>query len=65
MISLGYNLIKIECSYMDSLFEIQRIIIEQFEDNSFYWRTQFDAIIPSRNILGIIGSRLDCFINLM
>ncbi|NGX64022.1 MAG: hypothetical protein KR126chlam6_01446 [Candidatus Anoxychlamydiales bacterium] len=42
---------------MEKLFEIQRIILEQFEDQPFYWRSLFDNISINHNICGIIGAR--------
>jgi predicted AAA+ superfamily ATPase len=42
---------------MEKLFEIQRIIIEQFEEQPFYWRTIFDDIKTDNRICGILGVR--------
>ena len=42
---------------MDKLFEIQSIVIEQFEERPFYWRSQFDFLAQSRPITGVLGAR--------
>lgn len=42
---------------MERLFEIQRIIIEQVEQEPYFWRSQFDTFISERPITGIIGAR--------
>ncbi|NGX49189.1 MAG: hypothetical protein K940chlam5_00785 [Candidatus Anoxychlamydiales bacterium] len=54
-ISLGYNLI--EKKKMEKLFEIQRIIIEQFENQPFYHRDLFNNISMDNHVCGIIGAR--------
>ncbi len=41
---------------MYRLFEIQRILIEQFEKRPFYHRSQFDEAIKNKNITGILDS---------
>ena len=42
---------------MDRLFEIQRIIIEQVENEPFFWRAQFDNFVATPHVCGIIGAR--------
>ena len=50
---LGYNPIKDDktsgCNLMNTsierLFEIQRIILEQVEEDPYFWRSQFDSFI--------------------
>ncbi len=42
---------------MERLFEIQRIIIEQVEDESFFWREQFQRFVASGHVCGIVGAR--------
>ncbi len=42
---------------MDRLFEIQRIIIEQIENEPFFWRTQFDRFTATQHVCGIVGAR--------
>ena len=42
---------------MERLFEIQRIIIEQLENEPFYWRDQFEQFKGNRHVCGIIGAR--------
>ncbi len=42
---------------MERLFEIQRIIIEQVEQEPYFWRSQFDKFIQDRQITGIVGAR--------
>ncbi len=42
---------------MEKLFEIQRIIIEQVENEPFFWRAQFDNFVASPHVCGIIGAR--------
>ncbi|MCX6990516.1 MAG: AAA family ATPase [Chlamydiae bacterium] len=42
---------------MEKLFEMQRIIIEQFEERPFYWRSQFDSLPQTEVITGILGAR--------
>lgn len=42
---------------MEKLFEIQRIIIEQFEERPFYTRSQFKSLAENRPITGILGAR--------
>lgn len=45
------------CRDMEQLFEIQRIIIEQVEDEPFFWRDQFDTFVTSPHVCGIVGAR--------
>jgi len=42
---------------MERLFEIQRIILEQVEQDPCFWRSQFDLFTSARQICGIIGAR--------
>lgn len=42
---------------MERLFEIQRIIIEQVENEPFFWRTQFDNFVATEHVCGILGAR--------
>ena len=42
---------------MQRLFEIQRIIIEQVEERPFFWRDQFDQMIGTGHVCGIVGAR--------
>jgi uncharacterized protein len=42
---------------MEKLFEIQKILIEQFEVLPFYWRRIFDTMMMGSKICGIIGAR--------
>lgn len=42
---------------MQQLFEIQRIILEQFEKLPFYARALFEKITLNNRIVGIVGSR--------
>lgn len=42
---------------MDKLFEIQHVVIEQFEERPFYWRSQFDFLAQPRPITGVLGAR--------
>jgi uncharacterized protein len=42
---------------MEYLFEVQRIIIEQFKERSFYWRSQFESLSRKRPITGVVGAR--------
>ena len=42
---------------MEKLFDIQRVIIEQVEENSYFWRSQFDSFILAPQICGIVGAR--------
>jgi len=42
---------------MQKLFEIQRILIEQIEDEPFFWRDPFNHFIASPSVCGIVGAR--------
>src|SRR3990167_7508106 len=42
---------------MERLFEIQRIILEQVEQDPYFWRDQFDLFTAVRQICGIVGAR--------
>ncbi len=42
---------------MERLFEMQRIIIEQLEGESFFWRSQFDDFLGTQHVCGILGAR--------
>ncbi len=42
---------------MEKVFDIQRVILEQFEEQPFYWRVIFDSIKQSQLITGIMGAR--------
>jgi len=42
---------------MERLFEIQRIIIEQIENEPFFWRAQFDDFVATQHVCGIVGAR--------
>jgi predicted AAA+ superfamily ATPase len=42
---------------MERLFEIQRIIIEQVENEDFLWRGQFDDFVATQQVCGILGAR--------
>lgn len=42
---------------MEKLFEMQKIIIEQFEERKFYRREVFTLLAGTRPITGILGSR--------
>lgn len=42
---------------MEKLFEIQRIIIEQVENEPFIWRDQFDQFITTEHVCGVLGAR--------
>jgi predicted AAA+ superfamily ATPase len=42
---------------MEKLFEIQRIIIEQVENEPFFWRSQFENFVATSHVCGIIGAR--------
>jgi len=42
---------------MERLFEIQRIILEQIEQEPYFWRSQFDLFLAVQQIGGIIGAR--------
>ena len=42
---------------MERLFEIQRIIIEQVENEPFFWREQFDHFLSNQHVCGVIGAR--------
>lgn len=42
---------------MEKLFEIQRIILEQIEDQPFFWRGQFDSFDKTSLVSGILGAR--------
>lgn len=42
---------------MEQLFEIQRIILEQVENEPFFWREQFDRFVVSEPVCGILGAR--------
>lgn len=42
---------------MEKLFEIQKIIIEQFENQPFYYRDLFNDISINNHVCGIVGAR--------
>lgn len=42
---------------MERLFEIQRIILEQVEQDPYFWRNQFELILAAPHICGIVGAR--------
>ncbi len=42
---------------MEKLFEMQHIIIEQFEERPFYSRLQFEFLARTRPITGVLGAR--------
>lgn len=42
---------------MERLFEIQRIIIEQVEQEPYFWRSQFDSFVLGHQVIGIVGPR--------
>jgi len=42
---------------VEQLFEIQRIILEQVENEPFFWREQFDRFVVSEPVCGILGAR--------
>ena len=42
---------------METLFDIQKIVIEQFEKTDFYERKMFDQIKLDNRINGVIGAR--------
>jgi len=42
---------------MEKLFEIQRIILEQVEQDPYFWRNQFELILAAPHICGIVGAR--------
>jgi hypothetical protein len=42
---------------MQELFEIQRILIEQVENEPFFWREQFEQFVASNHVCGIVGAR--------
>lgn len=42
---------------MRKLFEIQSILLQQFEGRPYYHRSQFDEVIKNKNITGILGQR--------
>lgn len=42
---------------MERLFEIQRIILEQVEQDPYFWRAQFDLFLAVHHICGIVGAR--------
>jgi len=42
---------------MEKLFEIQRIIIEQVENEPFFWREQFNRFLSPSPVCGIVGAR--------
>ena len=42
---------------MERLFEIQRIIIEQLENQPFFWRERFEGFVASPYACGILGAR--------
>lgn len=42
---------------MERLFEIQKIIFEQIEQEPFFWREQFDALLAPHPVCGIVGAR--------
>jgi len=42
---------------MEKLFEIQKILLEQFEKESFYWREIFSEMSLENGVNGIVGPR--------
>src|SRR5690348_10883324 len=42
---------------MERLFELQQIVIEQVENQPFFWREQFDLFSSSGKVAGILGAR--------
>jgi predicted AAA+ superfamily ATPase len=42
---------------VEQLFEIQRIILEQIENEPFLWRRQFERFTATQNVCGIVGAR--------
>ncbi len=54
VILLGCNLTR---QTVDRLFEIQRIIIEQIENEPFFWRDQFNEFVTTQHVCGILGAR--------
>lgn len=42
---------------MEKLFETQKIIIDHFENQPFYWKVQFEDMTFNNRICRILGAR--------